>query len=164
MATAKQSTAVQLKPDTAAVLAEFGKMVTLIPDADDSDAGIDMIAQILGADSVKMTNAIWQKDDDKDQMIGDSLVIYRVTKRPSDFEGQGLPFYLDCDVINRSRDDQKLRWTCSASSAVAQIVKAHALSEMPIGVRVEANKTRAGFTAIHLFVVDTNVDTSRWGV
>lgn len=155
---------VVLKPNSAAVLKQFSQMVSIIPDADDTDAGMNILAQILGMDDVKATNAIWGEDGEKDQMIGDTLVIYSVTKRASDFEGQGLPFYLDCDVINTSRDNVALRWTCSAASAVAQIVRAHVTGQMPIRARVEADKTRAGFTAIHLFVVDANVDLAPYGL
>lgn len=164
MTTKAANAQIVVKPDAAAVLKEFGKMVTIIPDADDSDAGINILAQILGMDDVKATNAMWSVEGEKDQMIGNTLVIYGVAKRPSDFDGEGLPFYLDCDVINGSRDNAKLRWTCSATSAVAQIVRATALGQMPIRARVEADKTRAGFTAIHLFIVDTNVDLAPYGL
>lgn len=164
MPAAKQAQQVQLRPTAEAVLARFAEMVTIIPEADDSDAAMNMIDQILNVDDIKAANDIWTSEEKaKDQMIGDTLVIYRAERRASDF-GEGLPFYLDCDVINSSRQNAQLRWTCSAASAVAQIVKAYATNQMPIRVRVEAAKTRSGYTAMHLFVVDTNVDLAQFGL
>jgi hypothetical protein len=157
MATKAATKDVVTKIAPTAALAAFAEMVAIIPDADDSEAALGMLAQVLNSEDVKHTNNIWGDDDgDKDQMVGDTLDIFAIKKRPSDFK-DGLPFYLDCEVINRSRNMEPMRYTCSATMAVAQLVQATVLGQMPVRVRVEENQTRSGNKAIHLFILETNV-------
>lgn len=159
MATKAAEAKIVTRPTAETIMARFVEMAGAIPFADDSMAGLDMIEQILTAGSVLETNEIWGTDDEekvKDQMIGNVITIETIERRESDF-AEGLPWYLDCDVINHSRGDIPLRLTISAGSAVAQLVKAYMGSELPIKCIPQAEKTRKGFTAIHLQVLAVNV-------
>lgn len=130
---------------------QFWSMASAIPEADDSNAYEDIVAQILNADGVDGLNAPWETEK-AERLNGHRLKIESITKRDSDKDA-GLGIYLVVKGTDLGTGE-KFTWSTSAVSIVAQLAKAHFLAEFPvIATLVVSDKlTKAGYRPQHLDV------------
>lgn len=111
-----------------ATMALFAQMAVGIPEADDSEAYENIVAQLLGADGVDALNAPWDTDT-VDNLAGHRLKIEELTRRTSSFAG-GLGLYMVCKGTDMGTGE-KFVWTTGSVSIVAQLARVHHLGGLP---------------------------------
>ena len=135
-------------PVSGDALAAFGSMIEAVP-AVGEDAWESILGALAAAETVEALDSPWRTgslEDLKDTPIR----ILGIRQAPSDYEG-GLRVYLVIDAI-RLDTGEKVVCTTGSVSAVAQLVRAHALKAFPLTVipRVASRPTSAGFYPQHL--------------
>lgn len=129
----------------------FMLMLMEVPEPDD-DAAVKIVGAILGAERAEDLDKPWDSDGMRD-FFEQRVTVHSITRRPSDYKG-GLGVYLGCDcAIPRTGD--KLFISCGSVSAVAQLVRAHALQAFPLTVipTVAKKATPNGYWPYHLAIV-----------
>lgn len=144
-------TAVSVKRDDTA-LVQFLSAATDAAPIDPAQAQMDIIRQILSADSaeevLRQTSAIHARD-----VLGDVLHILGYDFNESDLEGNNLGFYM---LVNCVTDEgEPFKVTCGAVNVMAQLYRLNQLGVLPMDGRiVEAAKaTKAGYKPMWLEAV-----------
>lgn len=138
------------------IVRDFAAFVEAIPEADDTDGGLQIAGRILDAQSPEQLNAIAELPDGRD-VAGRILVVHSVSRRKSDYDG-GLGWYLDVESVDASTGEL-VRFQTGATSVVAALAKAHHEGWLPLKVQIEAgHTTKAGFTPLNLHVYGSGAD------
>lgn len=133
-------------------LALFSNMAVGIPEADDSEAYEDIVAQILNADGIDDLNAPWETGK-AEQLAGHSLKIESMARRASDYQG-GLGIY----IVVKGTDlntGEKFTLTIGSVSVLATLAWLHYTNALPaIAELVIADRpTAKGNRPMHLKVL-----------
>jgi len=135
------------------LVAEFTKMITLIPAETDRGAEA-IVAQILTATTLDDLDAPWDTAS-IDDVVGKVFRLERAERRPSDFS-EGMGFFLVLHLTD-IKTGEKVAKTTGAMSILAQVARAYALGLMPLFVEfvVAERPTRDGYHPHHLKVHGT---------
>lgn len=132
-------------------LREFAMMVTMIPEADSSEATERMLLAILRATRWDEVDDAWDKNKATD-LLNHELRIDEVYRRPSRFAG-GLGVFL---VVKGFDKDTELPFVFPTSSIaiVGELTKLYALNAYPVYayIRQADNPSANGFYPQHLEV------------
>lgn len=152
---AESTDVVELPPH---LIKQFAEMVTVLPDFVPG-GGAEIIAQLLSATTLGDLDAPWSGG--RKMPVGPLLFITALQKAPSDFPG-GLPFYLVVETILPTSGEIK-EYTAGGTMVVAQLVRAHALDELPLaGSIIEVSlKDRPGQFAQHFRIDRDETDRVR---
>lgn len=136
---------VAISPDT---IAMFAQMAMAVPDAEGSGSE-NIVLAILGAKSWDDLDDPW-KSNKTDTLIGHTLCIKEIMRRPSSF-ADGLGIFL----VVRGKDmdqDEDITFTTGSVSVVAQLVKAFLLNAFPLYcvLRQSERPTERGYYPHHL--------------
>jgi hypothetical protein len=141
-----------------ALLESFRAMLLEVPEPDDdaTDAAARIVQTILSAETAADLDKPWDSDG-MAEYFDQVVIVEAITRRPSDFTG-GLGVYLGC-TCTIERSGERLFVTCGGVSAVAQLVRAHALGSLPLPVMPTRAKkaTKAGYWPYHLAVMDNRL-------
>lgn len=143
----------QIRRSGDAVRAEFSRMVTMIPEADDTDAAMDIVGQILEAGDATQVDKPWQESE-QDNMTGRQIIVTSLTRRASDFK-DGLGVYLRVEFVDPNTGEYGF-FNTGSTNIVAQLVKWFTLDALPALVLVvEADKPSSnGYYPQHLELLD----------
>lgn len=138
---------VQLSEDQ---LTRILAVVEQLPEATDSAYG-DLLDKLLSADQFEDLNSPWAGTSGR-ELAGRRLLVTKVTRRPSTFEG-GPAIFLVVESMDLLNGD-KVTWTTSAIAVIVQLATCHARGWLPAACTVIlADKpTAAGYTPYHLEV------------
>jgi hypothetical protein len=147
----QQSAEVALIND-AALLAEFAEMAVMIP-ADLGGGTEDILRKILSAETWDQLDEPWETSE-IDDILGKTLHITKVTRRPSTFAG-GLGVFLVIHLTDSKTGKEYVKTTGSIS-VVGQIARAYALGVTAMTVQwLRAERPSAsGYYPQHLRVID----------
>ncbi len=153
MASSQAGSQVVLSTGAAEVVQQFSRMLTLVPEADDSEAAIMIAGQVLGATSLNDIDKPWAETEEA-KMTGKQIVIHGATRRESDFQ-DGLGWYFRIDYTD-IRTGERSSFSTGSVSILAQVAKAYTLDALPFAALVvEAEKaTKRGFHPQHLEILD----------
>lgn len=149
--TAPQSAKVVKRNSVPDIVRDFSLYVQAIPEADDEDAGMQIVGRILDASSPDQLNALGELPSGED-VAGRTLVVHGLQRRPSSFDS-GLGVYLVIDAADADTGES-VRFGCGSTTVVAVLAKAHHEGWLPITVRITvADKaTKAGFRPLNIAV------------
>lgn len=127
---------------------ELQPMIDAIPEAVSGDGEINIIEQIMAAQSIDQIDSPWEARSLEDS-IGRKLTVTGLRKGKSDFT-EGFDFYLLIDALDEQGN--KVTLTTGSISCVVQLVRAHTLGALPATfVPVRAERPSAnGFYPMHL--------------
>jgi hypothetical protein len=136
----------------AEVDAQIMELFAAVPDEADADE-VDMAARILQATSIEELQQGGSLPNAED-MEGRTLLVQRVTKRPSTV-GNGLPWYLLVDSVN-TETGEYVRWQTSATTVALTLCKLVALGGLPETIRISRSEkpTKRGFYPLNIAIVD----------
>lgn len=151
-----------IRRDPASVMKEFSRMVTMIPEADDTDAAMDIVGQILGATDANTVDKPWQESEQA-KMTGKQIIVTGLTRRASDFK-DGLGVYLRVEYVDKNTGEYGF-FNTGSTNIVAQLVKWFTLDALPILVLVvEADKASSnGYYPQHLELLDDQTAAKNLG-
>jgi hypothetical protein len=118
----QQSTEVELINDTK-LLEQFAEMAVMIP-ADLGSGTEDILRKILSATTWDQLDEPWETSDIED-ILGKTLRLTKVTRRPSTFKG-GLGVFLVMHIQDAKTGKEYVKTTGSVS-VVGQIARAYAM-------------------------------------
>jgi len=135
------------------LLAQFAEMATMIP-AELEDGTEAILARILSAETWDDLDAPWETSSVED-ILGKTLRIEKVTRRPSTFKG-GLGMFLVVTLKDHKTGDTYIKTTGSVA-IVGQIAAAYAKGWMPVEVEwMQAERpTENGYYPQHLRITDS---------
>jgi hypothetical protein len=141
--------------DDRELLGQFAEMAVMIP-ADDGGGTEDILRKILGAATWDQLDEPWETSE-VDDIIGKTLRITKVTRRPSTFAG-GLGVFLIVHLTDPRTQKEYVKTTGSIS-VVGQLARAYALGATAMTVqwcRAE-RPSENGYYPQHLKFVDAHI-------
>lgn len=147
----QQSQEVALIND-AAILQQFAEMAVAIP-ADLGGGTEDIVRKILAATSWDQLDEPWETSS-VDDILGKTLRIEKVVRRPSTYQG-GLGVFLIVHLVD-PRDQKKYVKTTGSVSIVAQLARAYFLGVTALTIqwcRAE-RPSESGYYPQHLKIID----------
>lgn len=150
----QQSAEVAVINDTA-LLEQFAEMAVMIP-ADLGSGTEDILRKILSARTWDELDEPWETSE-IDDILGKTLHVTKVTRRPSTFRG-GLGVFLVIHLTDAKTGKEYVKTTGSVS-VVGQIARAYAMGVTAMTVewcRAE-RPSEGGFYPQHLKVIDAHV-------
>ena len=109
-------------------MALFAQMAVGIPEADDSEAYENIVAQLLSANGVDGLNAPWDTNT-TETLANHRLKITELSRRASDFAG-GLGLYMVCKGTDMGTGEPFV-WTTGSVAIVAQLARIHNIKGFP---------------------------------
>jgi hypothetical protein len=133
---------------SAELVEQFAAMAMIIP-SETTDAVESIVTQILSAPTWDALDDPWESTQ-AEALAGVVFRLIDVTRRPSSFR-DGLGLFLVIHCINASTGE-KFVWTSSATSVVAQIVRAYVAGWLPIYAElvIAERPTESGYRPHHL--------------
>lgn len=132
----------------AAVMDQIVQMVTMIPLADNSDAEVRILEQILSAQKSEDLDSPWNTSGFR-SLVNVPVRIHKLSRAESDYKGEGVGWYLFVEGV-RLDTGEKVGVTVGSPYVIAQLVKAFNWGDLPSDWRCIEKTTSSGNTALHL--------------
>lgn len=138
----------EIAPVSPALIERFAQMATMIP-SEDGQAYERIVEAILSSATIDALDEPWESTK-AELLLGKTLLINGLTRRPSDFKS-GLRIFLVVDSVDTATGERVV-WTTGSVAIVAQLVRAYALGALPCYAEliIAERPTEAGYRPHHL--------------